>query len=116
MNFVGRIAFAFLMLCSACGPRYEKITSEQFSELLSQCQDMGSPLSDPVLARLLGNKEVSDDPQFDASAAREFTENVTAKWYQSLDDAEVCLGRLSPEDRTCEAFRACQLAFADREL
>jgi hypothetical protein len=116
MNFVAPIAFALLMLPSACSPRYDRMTSDQLSELLTHCKDPSSPFSDPVIAELLGSEEVSDDPQFDAVAAREFAHGVNAKWHESLDDAEVCLSRLAPVGRTCEAFRACQASFVEREL
>jgi hypothetical protein len=116
MNFVGPIAFALLML-SACSPRYDRMTSDQLSELLTHCKDpRSSPFSDPVIAELLGNEEVSDDPQFDAAAAREFAQSVHAKWKESLDEAELCLSKSAPADRTCEAFLACQEKFVEEEL
>jgi hypothetical protein len=116
MNFVGRFALGFLMLFSACCPRYDRMTSDQLSELLNQCEDPSSPFKDPVIADLLDNKEAFDDPEFDAAAAREFAGSVNAKWNESLDEAESCLSRSAPADRTCDAFLACQAEFVKKKL
>jgi len=116
MTSAGRFVIGLLAVLSACSARYDSISPEQFSEILSQCQDPKLPLDDPVLAALLSNKEAFSDPEFDAKAAREFAESIRIEWNASLDQLQVCLSRLPPADRTCETLRDCQVAFVEEKL